>query len=132
MATRSSGELGSSSRQVITVTQADTPFTLKRSDCPCLIINTGASGSCVISLPTDCKGGEEVEAVVVVAEDITLDPGDTGSISDGVTIGSTGDAYTGDALGEKISITAIDTDDWLITSNQSVASAGAFNQIIAS
>jgi|6_EtaG_2_1085325.scaffolds.fasta_scaffold210511_2 hypothetical protein len=129
MATRSSGELGSSSRQVITVTEADTPFTLQRSDCPCLIVNTGASSGVTISLPTDCKGGEEVDAAVVVAQDIILDPGSTGSISDGATIGATGSTYLGDALGEKIAITAIDTNDWLITSNQAVASAGAFNEV---
>ena len=127
MATRSSGELGSSSKQVITVTE--TAFALQRTDCPCLIVNTGASGAITISLPTDCKGGETVESIVMVAQDIILDPGNAGSISDGVTIGSTGDAYTGDALGEKITITAIDTNDWLITNNQAVASAGAFNEI---
>jgi len=130
MATRSSGELGSSSKQVITVTE--TAFALQRTDCPCLIVNTGASGAITISLPTDCKGGETVESIVMVAQDIILDPGDTGSISDGVTFGSAGDAYAGDALGEKISITAISDNDWVITSNQANASAGAFNQIIAS
>ena len=130
MATRSSGELGSSSKQVITVTE--TAFALQRTDCPCLIVNTGASGAVTISLPPDCKGGETVESIVMVAQDIILDPGNTGSISDGVTFGSAGDAYAGDALGEKIAITAISDNDWVITSNQANASAGAFNQIIAS
>ena len=130
---------GTQTRTVINVTQADDDYTLERHECPALITNQGATGACTVNLPTDAKGGEEVEAVVVAAQDILLNPGSGNRIigSDGSTYAdlADGEEVIGDAAGETIRLVCLGPDgsgnlEWLavVQHDNSPAAGGSFNE----
>jgi hypothetical protein len=119
---------------VLNVTQADTPYDLDRNHCPVLIHNRGATGACAVNLPTNPKGGEVVDAVAIAAQDITLDPGDSASItaSDGSSYAEQTDGLTiiGDAGGESIRL-VYDAEGatWMSVRQLDAAGAGEFSEV---
>ncbi len=127
-----------SSKTVIKLTQADSPYTLARDLCPCLIINEGATGAVTVTLPGDAKGGEQVEAMCLAAQDIILDPGNAvdriiGDDGTSLTDLADGKALIGDAIGEKCTLVCLGDDgtgdlEWLATLQQLNDGTGVFNE----
>lgn len=125
------------SKTIIKLTEADSPYTLDRKLCPCLITNGGASDAVTVVLPADFKGGEVVEAMVLAAQDIILDPGLATQFiqgDDGTNVAAAfaaGKAVIGDALGEKITLTGFTPGTagvWLATQQALNDGSGVFNE----
>lgn len=141
MATKVKPSDSAQSKTILKVTQADSPVTLERNDCPILITNEGATGACVVNLPTDAKGGEQVEAMCLAAQDIDIHPGTGNRIigDDGTNPAADfADAASanGDALGEKITLVCLGPDstgdlEWLATLQQLNDGTGVFNEEVA-
>lgn len=133
MATATSPSDSAQSKTMINLTQADSPYSLDRNACPCIITNDGATGAVTVNLPEDCKGGETVEAVVTVAQDIILNPGSAGTIaaSNGTAFStqSAGATLIGDALGERVALASKGGDDWIATDQSVAGPANAFSQV---
>lgn len=126
-------------RTILNVTDSDSPFDLSRHQCPALVHNQGAGGKTVINLPTDAMGGEEVEGVVLAAQDLAFDPGSGNRIigSDGGSFSflAAGAQVIGDAAGETIKLVCLGPDsngnvEWLATRQHDNApgTAGNFNE----
>lgn len=138
MATITSPNQGNQTRHVVHLTQADSPYTLDPNLCPCTIHNEGATNAVNVDLSGNFKGGEEIRAVVIAAQDIILDPGAGNRIigSDGTAFADLADGkgVIGDAAGEIIQLECLGADsngaiEWLVTSQQNAnAAAGQFNQ----
>ena len=124
------------SRTIINLTQADSPYTLDRNDCPCLIHNLGATGAVNVILPQDAKGGEEAEFLVIADQDLQADPGAVGAV-----YASNGTAYAkqtdnkyinGDDGGEAVKLTSLGGGDWAATNQQvNNAAANSFSEVEA-
>lgn len=139
MVTKNDPSDGAQSITVIALTDDDSPYDLLRSECPCLIHNNGAGGATVVNLPTNVKGGEVVEVVVLAAQDIALNPGTGNRVigSDGTAYGDLADGkqVIGDAVGETIKLIALGPDvdgdiEWLAVRqhDNSPAAGGSFNE----
>jgi len=138
VATKTKPSDSAQSKTVLKVTQADTGVTIDREDCPILITNSGATGACVVNLPTDAKGGEQVEAMCLAAQDIALDPQGSNVIigDDGTNVATAfaaGKQVIGDALGEKITLVCLGPNssgnlEWLATLQQLNDGSGVFNE----
>ena len=140
MATVVSPSDGAQTYTIVKVTQADTPYALDRNKCPVLVTNEGATGACVLSLPTDAKGGEVVEALCLAAQDIKIDPGDANRL-----IGDDGTSYTditdgsalvGDAIGEAVKLVCIGPDstgdiEWVATKQTNNDGSDVFNEEVS-
>jgi hypothetical protein len=133
MATKLNPSDSAQTLKVINVTNADSPYTLDRDDCPCFIHNLGTSTGCIVNLPTNAKGGEEVYAVVIVAQDIAFEPGAK------VIYSSNGTTYAaqtagfqlhGDAIGEAVHMVADSAGNWWVLSQQAPGGAGAFTEVV--
>lgn len=124
---------GAQTRRIIALTQADDSYDLDRNDCPCLIHNSGATGAVTVNLPTDAKGGEEVTALCLAAQDLALNPGSGNQIyaDDATAYGAlaAGKSLIGDALGESVTLIALGDGDWVaVKQTANDAAAGAFNE----
>lgn len=136
MATETNQSDGHQTKRVINVTQADTPYTLNRNDCPCVIHNSGATGAVEVTLPQDAKGGEEVIALVIADQDLQISPGAAGAIyaSNGTAYAKqTDDKYlNGDDGGEAIHLVSIGGGDWVAVNQQlNNAAANSFSEVEA-
>lgn len=63
---------GTDGVQTLVVVDVDTPFTLERADCPCLLHNASAAATLEVELPQNAKGGEVVQVIITVAEILRL------------------------------------------------------------
>ena len=67
------------SAQTMNVINVTADVTLNRGQMPCHITNLGATGTVVVTLPQDAKGGEMFTAKVLVAQAIQISPGAAGA-----------------------------------------------------
>lgn len=90
---------------------ADT--TLLASQSGMTVTNLGASGAVVFNLPTDAPAGTVFHAVVMVAQDLTINPPDDGGIMIGGSQQSDGTAFSANAINESATFTCVGSNDWV-------------------
>lgn len=134
MATISRPEDSSGSYTIMVLTQADSVYTLDRAYCPCIIVNTGASGATEVTLPQDAKAGDQVIALCLAAQDILLAPSAAGAVyaSDGTTYAKQTDDknINGDNIGECITLVSLGDGDWIAINQQTVDEAAeSFSEV---
>ena len=72
---------------MFTVIDATAAVTLTKEQSPVLVHNVSAGGAVVVTMPTDCDGGEMFVFTGMVAQTLRIEPGAAGGIwaTDGTT-----------------------------------------------
>jgi len=93
--------------------------TLDRNDSPKVCTNVGATGTVVLTLPQNAKGGEVFKFTRVAAQALRVDPGAAGAIY-AAGIGSYAKQADGKyvqlgAVGDQLELVADGNGDWIAT-----------------
>lgn len=101
-------------REVLTVTQA-AALTLTPEDSGALITNLGATGAATVNLPAAAPTGTWYEFVVVVAQNLIVDPASADALIIGGAVQADGAQAAADDEGETLICRALSNGNWACT-----------------